>query len=345
MSNTIKPKLSTPVAAPTPKPTASPAAATSSTAAAQQAGWQPSVSGRSPSAAAQAIAPGSGQKEIMCPVLRAMVNEGRVQLRPDGSVSVDELNRAVKELGGSSALGAATWGIGTIGNKPTDVLRNILHHEFNVVNLPEGIVPHPADTKILRNGKFDEAKFNDLISHAENGVMTTDSFAKAIAANFKRDVRNGDSVIDASVRGLNFAEVEFAGLLSVFGSKDNPTGKTGIRVDDLRTLYETGTIPPRMQNQRSGVIEATALQASLKVKTDAALARDAMGSIFTATGLSRAGARLSSSSPKETEKTASQLASLSAGKAANCPHLAGGVKMPKTPAAVVNAHTPAGLAE
>lgn len=342
MSNTIKPKVSTPISTPSgqPKPATTPAATT--THSTKPAGWSAGVQSRAPSASAQAIAPGSGQKEVICPVLRAMVNEGRVQMRPDGSVSVDELNKAVKDLGGSAALGAATWGIGTIGNKPTDILRNILHHEFNVVNLPEGIVPHPADSKILRSGKFDEAKFNDFVSHAENGVMTTDSIAKAIAASFKRDVANGDNVLDASVRGLNFAEVEFAGLLAVFGSKDNPTGKTGIRVDDLRTLYETGTIPPRMQNQRSSVIEATALQASLKVKTDAALARDALGSVFTATGLSSAGARLSGANAKDTEKTASQLASLSAGKAANCPHLAGQMKMPKSPAGVVNAHTPAG---
>lgn len=344
MSNTIGPKAPT-IAAPrttNETRTTTPAAATPT--ASTPAGWQANGATRKPSVAAQAIAPGSGKTEVMCPVLRAMVNEGRVQMAPDGSVNLDELNKAVKDLGGSKALGAATWGIGTIGNKPSDILHNLTHQEMNVVNLPEGIVPHPADTQILRNGKFDEAKFDALVSHAENGVMTTDSFANAISDNYRRDLKAGAGVVDSSVRGLNFAQLEFAGLLSVFGKKDPATGKTGIKVEDLRTLYQQGTIPPGMQNQKSGVIEAMALQASLKMKSDANIARHAMDSVFTATGLASAGARLSGGGPAESERTAGQLAAMSAGKAAACPHMGGAKKMPTAPADVVNAHTPAGMA-
>lgn len=342
MSNTIKPKAPAPAPRVTDPRASTTAAPSQPAATSTPAGWQPAVSGRKPSAAAQAIAPGAGQKEIICPVLRALVNEGRVQLAPDGSVKLDELNKAVRELGGSQPLGAATWGIGAIGNKPTDVLHNLTRQEFNVVNLPDGIVPHPADSQILREGKFNEQRFDELVSHAENGVMTTDSFAKAIAASYRRDRAAGAGLVDSAVRGLNFAELEFAGLLSVFGKKDPATGKTGIAVADLRTLYEQGTIPPGMQNQRSGVVEATALQASLKLKTDAALARHALGSVFTATGLSSAGARLAGGGPAESERVAAQLASMSAGKAASCPHMNGAKKMLVAPADVVNAHTPAG---
>lgn len=341
MSNTIGPKAPAPT---TLRPTAdsrTSAPQPPDPPATRAAGWAPA--GRRPSAAATEIAPGSGKTEVMCPVLRALVNEGRVQMAPDGSVSLDELNAAVRELGGSKSLGAATWGIGAIGNKPSDILHNLTRGELNVVSLPDGIVPHPADTQILRNGKFDEAKFDALVAHAENGVMTTDSFAAAIADNYRRDLKAGAGVVDASVRGLNFAQLEFAGLLSVFGKKDPATGKTGISVQDLRTLYEKGTIPPGMQNQRSGVVEAMALQASLKLKSDANIARHALGSIFTATGLASAGARLSGGGPAESERTSGQLAAMSAGKAAACPHLTGAKKMPTAPADVVNAHTPAGL--
>jgi hypothetical protein len=347
MANTINPKL--PGAISTPKPADAKPAAPAAKPAAQtpSAGWTAGAGAtRQPSPAAVAIAPGSGKTEVMCPVLRALANEGRVQLRADGSVSVDELNKAIKELGGSKPLGAATWAIGTIGNKPTDILHNIIHHEFNVVKLPEGIVPHPADTQILRNGKFDEAKFNELIKHADHGVMTTESFANAIADNYRRDVGAGANKLDATVRGLNFAQLEFAGLLSVFGSKDNATGKTGIKVEDLRVMYEKGQIPPGMQGQTSGVIEAMALQASLTVKSDANVARGALDSVFTAKGLSNAGARLAGGGDAaDAASAAGQLASMSAGKAAACPHLNGGAKkMPLNPQAnVVNAHTPAGV--
>ncbi|MFT3713668.1 MAG: hypothetical protein QM817_38915 [Archangium sp.] len=347
MANTINPKI--PGAISTPKtseakPAAAPVATQGPAAAKTNAGWAAQGAARTPSPAAVAIAPGSGKTEVMCPVLRALANEGRVQLRADGSVSLDELNKAIKDLGGSKPLGAATWAIGSIGNKPTDVLRNIIHHEFNVVKLPEGIVPHPADTQILRNGKFDEAKFNELIKHADHGVMTTESFANAIADNYRRDINAGAGKIDATVRGLNFAQVEFAGLLSVFGSKDNATGKTGIKVEDLRVMYEKGAIPKGMQGQSSSVIEAMALQASLAVKSDANVARGALDSVFTAKGMSDAGARLSGGGPADAAGAAGQLASMSAGKAAACPHMNGKVKMPTTPQAnAVNAHTPAGV--
>jgi hypothetical protein len=345
VSNTIRPKTPAVTTPPsTPRPAEAPKTS-QATSIAPQGGWKATgTQARQPTEAAKAIAPGTGKNEIICPVLRALVNEGRVKMAPDGAVSVDELNKAVKDLGGSKALGAATWGIGTIGNKPTDILHNIVNREMNVVNLPQGIVPHPADTQILRNGRFDEQKFNALVKHADkNGRMTADSFARAIADNYHRDRDAGAGFIDSAVRGLNFAELEFAGLLAVFGSKDPSTGKMGISVADLRTLYEQGTIPPGMQNQKSGVIEAVALQASLKLKVDANLARDALGSIFTATGLSSAGARLSGGKTAEAEKSAAQLMSMGAGKAANCPHMNNKVKMPDGPAGVVNAHTPAGI--
>lgn len=265
-----------------------------------------------------------------------------MQLRPDGSVSLDELNKAIKDLGGSAPLGVATWGIGSIGNTPGDVLHNLTHHELNVAKLPEGIVPHPADTQILRQGRFDEAKFNALVAHAEGGVMTTDSFARAIADNYRRDVGAGANVADATVRGLNFAQVEFAGLLSVFGHTDPKTGKTGINVEDLRVLYEKGQIPPGMQGQRSSVVEAMALQASLAFKSDANVARGALNSVFTPTGMAKAGARLAGAT-EAAEGAAGQQAALGAGKAAACPYMNGAVKMPPQPADVVNAHTATGL--
>ncbi|MBL8915578.1 MAG: hypothetical protein JNM17_33075 [Archangium sp.] len=338
MSNTIKPK--TPVVS-TPKPaeSAKPAAASSTSAPKTNAGWGATGAARTPSPTAVSIAPGSGKTEVMCPVLRALANEGRVQLRADGTVSVDELNRAIKELGGSRPLGAATWAIGTIGNKPTDILKNIINHEFSLTKLPEGIVPHPADTQILRNGKFDEAKFNELVKHADRGVMTTESFANAIADNYRRDVGAGANKLDATVRGLNFAQLEFAGLLSVFGSKNNATGKTGIKVEDLRVMYEKGQIPPGMQGQSSSVIEAMALQASLAIKSDANVAAGALSSVFTSKGLSDAGARLSGGGANDGVGQSGQLASMSAGKAAACPHMGGAVKKPAGPAEVVNAHT------
>ena len=337
MSNTIGPKVGStvPAAKPAEAQRTTGATAPQAPATTGPAGWQP-VAGRQPSAAAQAIAPGSGKSEVICPVLRALANEGRVQLAADGTVNLDELNKAIKELGGSKPLGVATWGIGAIGNKPSDILSNLTHRHFSLTELPQGIVPHPADSQILRSGTFNEQRFNELVAHAENGVMTSDSFAKAIAANYQRDRAAGAGFIDSAVRGLNFAQLEFAGLLSVFGSKDNATGKNGIKVSDLREMYEHGRIPPGMQGQASGVVEAMAIQASLKVKTDVNLARSAFDSVFTPTGLASAGARLSGGGPAGAEATAAQQAAMGAGKTA-CPHMGGKMK-PPPPSQVLKSH-------
>jgi len=317
-------------------PAAERPAVTQTPAAAAPRPWGPTERTRG----ATQVVPGSQGSEVICPVLRALVKEGRVPMAADGTVKLDDLRAAIKDAGGTPGLGHASWGIGAIGNQPGDVLRNLKGGSFNVKDLPEGIVPHPADSGILRGGKFDEAAFQRFTAHAENGVMTTGAFAKAIAESYRRDLRPGN-VVDSTVRGLNFAQLEFAGLLSVFGREDPATGKTGIAVSDLRQLYEHGTIPPGMQGGRSSIVETLALQASLKVKTDASLAAHAFGSVLTATGLSRAGARLTEGKPEE--KAAASQAAGSAGKAAGCPYLTGAAKMPPAPADVVNAHTAAGV--
>lgn len=300
-------------------------------------GWGPTEKTRG----AQQVVPGSQGDEIICPVLRALVADGKVPMKADGTAKLDDLRAAIKAEGGSLGLGHASWAIGAIGNQPKDVLHNLKAGEINLKHLPEGIVPHPADSGVLRGGRFDEAAFQKLVAHADRGVMTTSSFAKAIGDNYVRDLDVGKNAIDSTVRGLNFAELEFAGLLSVFGSKDNVTGKTGIKVDDLRTLYEKGTIPAGMQGGKSSIVETLALQASLKVKTDASLAGHAFDSVLTATGLSKAGSRLSEG--KIDDKAVAGQAANGAGKAAACPYLGGGVKLPTAPADVINAHTPAGV--
>ena len=51
-------------------------------------------------------------------------------------------------------------------------MHNTLHGSMNVVDLRSGSIKHRGDSAILTAGKFDA-----LVSHTENGVMTVDSFA------------------------------------------------------------------------------------------------------------------------------------------------------------------------
>lgn len=320
-----------PVTVNTPQAPKAPATTTPTTA----AGWAAKTSQSAPAPTAAAVP--DRQKEIVCPVLGSMVKEGRIKLEPDGTLKLSDLRAATKALQMDSGLRGGLTATGFIANTPGDILHNTLHGEMNVLDLRSGSIKHPGDSAILTAGKFDQPKFDAMVSHAENGVMTTDSFARAIAANVQRDLIPGQAV-DTLVRGKNFSAVEFGALLASFGKTDPKSGKLGISVEDMRALYQDKKLPAA---HSATLISATALTASLTVKVDAALAGSAFRSLATATGLSEAGARISGG--RETGGTAAGQAAIGAGKAANCPHLAKAGAMPRNPNDVVNAHTPAGM--
>lgn len=336
IDNLPRPIVSTPSTTPAKAPAAAPAAAPTARSPAA-AGWTlKGASTRAPAAASQ-LPTDPKQMDIVCPVLGALVAEGRVKMSPDGTMKLKDL----RENGGdvmklTRPLEASLTAIGFIANKPGDIAGNMLHREMNVLDLRAGFIKHPGDSAILTGGRFDAEKFAALASHADGGLMTTDSFAKAIAANVQRDAKPGQ-VLETVVKGMNFSEVEFAGLLSVFGKTDPKTGKFGIPVDELRAMYQDKKLPATGD---PSLIDTVALQASLKVKVDAKLAGSAFNSLSTASGVSKAGARLAEG---DRTMTAGGQASQSAGKAAACPHLNGAAKMPPQVNDVVNAHTQAGV--
>lgn len=302
----------------------------------KSAGWA-TKTGQSTSAAAAPLP--DRQKEIVCPVLGSMVNEGRIKLAPDGSLKLSDLRAATKDLQMDAGLRGGLTATGLIANKPGDIMHNTLHGSMNVLDLRSGNIKHPGDSAILTAGKFDQAKFDALVSHAEGGVMTVDSFARAIAANVQRDMIPGQK-LDTLIRGKNFSNVEYGALLASFGTRDAKSGKLGISVEDMRALYQDKKLPPA---NPATLVEATALTASLAVKVDAKLAQTAFRSLATATGLSDAGARISQG--KEVSGSAAGQAAIGAGKAANCPHMNKAQAMPRNPNDVVNAHTAAGVSK
>lgn len=267
--------------------------------------------------------------DIVCPVLNALVGSGKLKMATDGTVKFSDLNSALKhELGITPDLRAAALAAATVANPTT--LHNLTNREFNVLELRSGRLKHAADSAILTSGRFDEAKFQALVSHAENGRMTEASFANAIVANTERDRPLGDK---AAVAGSGISKVEFGLALTAFGTK-GPDGKLGIAVDDLRMLYQQKQIPLHLV-QKGSVPELMKLSSAIGKQVDAQFAARALNSPATASGLSSAGVRAANG----TAPDASALAAMSAGKAANCPHLNGGVK-PQPAPSVVAAHLP-----
>jgi hypothetical protein len=299
--------------------------------------YQPKAPGARPPAATGPMPTDPRQMDIVCPVLASLVNEGKVKMRPDGTMKLDDLvNAPALKLTGP--MKTTLTGIGFLANKPGDIAHNTFFKEMNVLDLRAGLEKHPSDTAILTAGRFDQAKFDKLIANADGDMMTPDSFAKAIAQNVVRDATPGN-VLAATVFGASASEVEFAALLTVFGKKDPATGKFGLTVEEVRGLFQDKKLPA---TGNPSLIDTGAMQASLKLKVDAQLAGVAIRSLATATGLSQAGMRLTEG---DRASTAGAQASVSAGKAAACPHMNGSVKAPPQINDTVNAHTQAGVAE
>jgi hypothetical protein len=269
---------------------------------------------------------------IVCPVLGALVAQGKVQVSPDGTIKLDDLRNVFgNDFKMTPALAEVTAGTGYAANGLDQVFHNIANQQMDVFDLRTGALKHPSDSAILTAGQFDEQKFDALVSHAQNGVMTLDSFSQAIAANEQRDSDQG--LAKAYAFGTNASEVEFGALLTVFGTRDAATGEVGIPVDQLRALYQDKQLPP-VVGGTVGLPDVTVIQQTLHVKVDAALAASAFKSVATATGLAQAGARISAGEPD----AAANPASIGAGKSAACPYLNGTLQMPSDPNQVVTVH-------
>lgn len=294
-------------------------------------GWQATGATRMPAN----TRPQQHEMGIVCPVLNAMVQEGKLPMNAKGEIKLSDLRKAGTEVGLSKPLNYSLTAIGWNSGRPTEILGNLFNGKMNLLELRSGMTKHPSDSAILNGASFDQQRFDALVAHAQGGVMTASSFSAAIADNTRRDMA-GSNPVTALGFGKPASLVEFSALLAMFGTK-GPTGEVGIPVEQLRALYQDGKLPPA---NGANVIEVGALQASMALKVDANLARGAFGSSATASGLSSAGIKLSEGGASQSSAAAN--AALSAGRAAGCPHLNAKKPAPGAVNDVVNAHTQAG---
>jgi hypothetical protein len=106
-----------------------------------------------------------------------------------------------------------------------------------------------------------------------------------------------------------------------------------LTIEDLRGMFQDKRLPKHIQPTSNKDVDK--MSKSLETKSDAMLASGAFKSMATASGLANAGARLAEGG---TEAPSAQ-AAVSAGKAANCPHLNGAAKMPTNTQAIITQHS------
>ena len=181
-------------------------------------------------------------EDIFCPMLGALVANG--ELKPDeaGRVTVWGVSRAMRTAGLSVPLRSALAGTSWTANKARDIIRNLFTLSFNVFAMRGGLVAHKGDSGILNSGTFDEAAFQTLVSHSEDGTtMTVADLARASTDNGLRDGRRG-----ANIR----ARANLATIVITLGYIDEQ-GVRRISIATLRELYQQkklnfpGGVPPK----------------------------------------------------------------------------------------------------
>jgi hypothetical protein len=193
--------------------------------------------------------PDARAQDVVCPVLGAMIHEGKIKLDANGNMDLGDFRSIlVKDMHFSRPLAAMTASAGFGGNRPQDILGNIFGARMNPLELRGGMVKHPGDSMILENGKFDEAKFQALARHARDakvvdgkvvsGRLTVADMAKVVGANVARDAaRFGKK------EGQALAVAEFGAVVTMFGERNPKTGEREISVEALRALYEKKVLP------------------------------------------------------------------------------------------------------
>ncbi|MCB9637701.1 MAG: hypothetical protein H6728_17740 [Myxococcales bacterium] len=230
------------------------------------------------------------QPEIVCPVIRGIVDEGHLPIDAKGNAKISDLKEVFEDLG----LSRNAAYVAAVGNSPGRILGNLWKGTFNVNQLRGGLLDHSGDSLILRNGHFDPERFQALVSHSSDGkTMSMEDFRAAI--------RDNKQIDDASWIGSKISGVEFSLLLNVFGEK-GPDGQKRVSIDDLRGLYEDKRLPgaklggPIQTAPETPVATMASVARSLPSESPSGLARAGVDSavqgsdLFGAGGLAAKGA-------------------------------------------------------
>jgi hypothetical protein len=243
---------------------------------------------------------GGAKPEIVCPVIRGMVHDGHLNVDKKGDAKISQLAGIFEDIG----LSRNAAYVATAGNGLGDIFGNLFSGSFNVNELRGGLLDHSGDSMILREGKFDEERFDVLVSHSSDGkTMTAEDFTRAIATNKKDD--------DASWIGSKISGVEFKILLEGFGT-EGPDGVKRLSIKDLRNLYEHKQVPPSFRPDSNPRAENNISSVAAQVRS---LANGGQ------LGLANAGVK--SAMQGEDLFSAGDVSQMGAGKGI-CPHMGSG---------------------
>lgn len=168
-------------------------------------------------------------KKIPCPALSAMFTSDMLPTAEDGTVKIEDLDRALTELG----LSRGVRRILTHGGDKVDEAKGTL----NLFDLNGSSIDHTGSSGIRQNGVHPE-RFELLVSFSKDGKRLTPSDLADAAKHFERE--------SPGIRGALTQLAEIAILLETFGQRDEKN-RPYFSIDDARKLWLDGELPDSWQ--------------------------------------------------------------------------------------------------
>lgn len=166
--------------------------------------------------------------EVLCPVLKTGVREGRIKVDAEGNAS--GLEGYLKDDLGIS------WGLRKVavrGAKGATGSQGAKGDTFNLRNLRGSNLDHNADSQILRNG-FSQERLDLALSFSADGERLTLSDLGRFQQHLLQEEPGG--------KGKFVGGVEFSAVVEVFGRTDGQ-GRRFIKNDDFISLFRDNRFP------------------------------------------------------------------------------------------------------
>ncbi len=166
--------------------------------------------------------------EVLCPVLKTGVREGRIKVDEDGNATGLE-GYLKDDLGISWALRKAA----VRGAKGASDRKDAEGDTFNLRNLRGSNLDHNADSQILRNG-FSQERLDLALSFSTDGERLTLADLGKLQQHLLQE--------EPGTKGKVVGGIEFSAIVEVFGRSDGE-GRRFIKNDDFVSLFRDNRFP------------------------------------------------------------------------------------------------------
>ena len=184
---------------------------------------------------------------VPCPMLGALESMGKLHPDEHGNVSMKELDQVFKnDLGMSGPMRLMFQLMAPTSTNVGKLLSNVIHRQVDVDHLRGDFFDHRWDTGILKDGKFNQAAFDELKSFSKDGKTLNNAEWGAAMRQKLEEARKAGADVPGNklTTGYEAGFVTFeAGLVFSVLGKPDAKGNMRVSLDDLQRLYQDKKLP------------------------------------------------------------------------------------------------------